>query len=273
MNMKVMNAFKLITLSTIILINLNHSITAKMCLNFGRPYINDLSDALEQLRDSKLVAEGAVVNLHLGCGESHLNEYINIDFPPSEHTVQIKSGADVFADITKIRFNPNSIHEIRSHHVFEHFDRPTALALLCAWATWLTDKGVLFIETPDFLTSIQMLSSDQYTYTQKQIILRHIFGSHEAPWAIHCDGWYKEKFEHILKKFGFGDILFEFSSYLLTRNIKVVAKKMIIHDKETLTRMAYEIMRESLVDPGEEKMADVWCNKFDTIFDQLLIKN
>lgn len=29
-------------------------------------------------------------------------------------------------------------------------------------------------------------------------MLRHVFGSHEAYWAIHKDGWYNEKFSTVL---------------------------------------------------------------------------
>ena len=87
------------------------------------------------------------MKLHLGCGERYLEGYINIDYPPEQHTVQQNTKVDHYADITKLNYPENSIDEVRLHHVFEHFDRATALALLCNWHTWLKPGGKLLIET------------------------------------------------------------------------------------------------------------------------------
>jgi len=113
---------------------------------------------------------------------------------PSEHTVQTVVGADIFADISILNFPSCSVDEIRSHHVFEHFNRSVALALLCKWHQWLKIGGTLIVETPDFEASINSLVSSRYNYHQKQVIIRHIFGSHENYWAIHCDGGTKKSF-------------------------------------------------------------------------------
>lgn len=229
------------------------------------------SDALVQLCEAKITNMSKPVKLHLGCGENHLQDYINIDFPPSEHTVQSKSGADAFGDITKLRFPANSVSEIRSHHVFEHFNRTTALAMLCAWHIWLKIGGIIYIETPDFQKSIEMILDTQYSYPQKQIILRHIFGSHEAPWAIHCDGWYRAKYEHILNLLGFKISNIKYSSYLLTHNITIIAQKELAFDTATLITKAYSILMDSLVDKTEETMFGVWCKNFDAALNRLIL--
>ena len=158
-------------------------------LNAQPPVIKPGADALAFLQKHNLTVPGQKLRLHLGCGESHLNGYINIDFPPSEHTVQTKQAADVYADITTLSFPPESIDEIRSHHVFEHFNRQQALALLCNWHQSLKIDGTLVIETPDFETSIHMIAGTTLSYKEKQTVLRHIFGSQEAYWATHYDGW------------------------------------------------------------------------------------
>jgi len=81
------------------------------------------------------------IKLHLGCGETYLPGYINIDFPPSQHTVQKQPKADLYADIRQLSYPSESVEEIRLHHVFEHFDRPTALRLLIDWYEWLKEGG------------------------------------------------------------------------------------------------------------------------------------
>jgi len=88
--------------------------------------------------------------IHLGCGEVYLPGYVNIDLPPQHQTVMRKIKADIYADISRFYCVTNSIEEIRLHHVFEHFDRPTALQLLISWYLMLKDLGHLVIETPDF---------------------------------------------------------------------------------------------------------------------------
>ncbi len=54
-------------------------------------------DTLSRLAANGLWREGTPLRLHLGCGENHFDDYINIDFPPSEHSVQTKVAADFFA--------------------------------------------------------------------------------------------------------------------------------------------------------------------------------
>lgn len=228
-------------------------------------------NTFEQLQNFALIFQGKPIRLHLGCGENHLHGYINIDFPILEHTVQLKSGADIFCDITKLSFPEKSIHEIRSHHVFEHFDRPSALALLCAWHQWLELDGVLVIETPDFFHSIQMLVGQNYTYEQKQIVLRHIFGSHEAQWAIHCDGWYQEKFEHILQKLGYKVVKVEKKSWQLLRNITIIARKVEEKSSLALLNIAKDLLKESMVDHSlsEQHILDIWYKCFSEKFNIL----
>lgn len=228
-------------------------------------------DAYNQLHDFGLLANGMPLKLHLGCGEQHFSGYINIDYPLTEHTVQTHSGADVFADIIKVSFASETVDEIRSHHVFEHFDRSIALALLCAWHRWLKPDGLLVIEVPDFLTSAKMMTDNQYSYFQKQIILRHIFGSHEASWAIHCDGWYKERFEYILSLLGYKEIDIQYSSWSLIHNITVRAKKTRTLGIDELKNIAHQILSKNMVAVSEQKMFEIWCQKFDTAFDGMLV--
>lgn len=150
-----------------------------------------------------VLPDGAAIKLHLGCGEQYFDGYVNIDFPPDMHTAQKQAVADIFLDVTTLDFPDSTIEEVRLHHLFEHFDRPKTLALLVRWSRWLAPGGRLVIETPDVLGSFRQILEDDLTFPQKQAVMRHIFGSHEASWAIHCDGWYAEKFAHVLGVFGF----------------------------------------------------------------------
>ena len=144
------------------------------------------------------------IKLHLGCGEKYLEGYINIDFPEEEHSV-MRVKADVYKDIRTLQYDENSVDEIRTHHMFEHFPRAEALQLLLQWRKWLKPDGKIVIETPDFEASAQAYLC-AVTRKRKMELGRHIFGSQEAKWAYHYDFWDKEKFKFVLKKFGFKDI-------------------------------------------------------------------
>lgn len=200
------------------------------------------------------------IRLHLGCGEQYLNGYVNIDFPPSEHTVQQTSAADEFADITRLHYEPESVAEVRSHHVFEHFSRPTAMRLLIDWHEWLADGGLLTIETPDFKRSARMFLLGR----RRGLLVRHMFGSHEAPWAVHWDGWYEERFRRTLTMLGYGPLRFRKSKQVGTYNITVSAER---HggrrNRYAQLEAAGEVLRDSLVDntAGELRILAEWMKQ------------
>ncbi len=160
------------------------------------------------------------LKLHLGCGDKYLEGYLNIDFPQSEHSV-MKVKADRYADIATLHYPSGSIAEIRGHHVFEHFRRADALRLLLEWRRWLKPHGVLHLETPDFATSIfyYLFGGTKERYE----ISRHVFGSQEAAWAFHGEGWNKEKYKFVLKKLGFGNLRFRKISNDLAKRFQVPA--------------------------------------------------
>jgi GT2 family glycosyltransferase/predicted SAM-dependent methyltransferase len=225
------------------------------------------NDFVEFLARLGLCAPGGPLRLHLGCGERHLDGYINLDYPPSEHTVQTVRAADVYADLLRLNLPPLSVDEIRLQHVFEHFDRPTALALLCRWHVWLKPGGVLLIETPDLQGGVSLLNSPFVSYRDRQVVIRHLFGSHEANWAVHWDGWDRAKYDHILTRLGYENLHFQKSNWKMTRNITVRAEKRARFAPAALQRAAAEILRESMVDetPGEERLWQVWRARLDDL--------
>lgn len=224
------------------------------------------------------------LKLHLGCGNYYLEGYINIDFPPSEHTI-MKPKADLFADLRSLYYKDGSVDEIRNHHVFEHFSRAEALKLLLTWRRWLKVGGRLHIETPDFDRCL--IYYFFCGFKTKSEIGRHIFGSQEAKWANHLDYWNKRKFLFVFKKLGFKIIKTErrsnsFSRYFNTRlfnwigifiplfiykkfggnklpNITVIAEKTDeVIDEE---KSARDILSLYLVGRENEKMLSVWIKE------------
>lgn len=200
--------------------------------------------------------------LHLGCGERYLDGYVNIDLPSEHHTV-LATAPDQLADISTLSYPPESVAEVRLHHVFEHFDRPTALRLLIDWHEWLTPGGKLMIETPDFERAAQAFVR-RVGRGDRGAILRHVFGSHEAAWAVHWDGWYADRYRRTLEGLGFGTLHIERAKWHGTHNITVTATRLgSTRTREGQLAVASDLLRESLVDESdsERRLLAEWTRR------------
>ena len=208
-------------------------------------------------------ANGAA-KIHLGCGERILDGYWNVDFPPESHTLQRSSGADFYADIRALDFPDQSFAEVRLHHVFEHFDRPTALVLLARWHGWLSPGGRLVVETPDFDESARTILDPSLPWEAKAVAMRHLFGSHEASWAYHLDGWNEGRFRRTLERLGYADISAERTRYKGIANLVVRAARGALPVTKAARRAAIEgLLGESLVDDSsvEAQLLALWMQK------------
>lgn len=211
--------------------------------------------------------------LHLGCGTVYLPGYVNIDYPPdqqtSEHELHGGAHPDEYADIISLHYKAGTVEEVRLHHVFEHFDRPTAVRLLVEWYDWLTEGGILTIETPDFDRCIKAYLFGNASAKGKA--LRHLFGSHDAHWAVHYDGWDKAKFKKYLSALGYQNLTFRFGAWHGTYNITVQAQKVAPFTSLAERKQAAEnLLRLSLVDdsPTEQKVLSVWMKSFNAAKNQ-----
>ena len=142
--------------------------------------------------------------LHLGCGDVYLPGYLNVDYPPDLGVASGTSRPDLEAAIPTLDCPEGALAEVRLHHVFEHFERAVGLALLVRWFDWLEPRGLITIETPDFESSVDCFA--EKSFDDQSLILRHVFGSQEASWANHLDGWSAHRFRRILPLLGFENV-------------------------------------------------------------------
>lgn len=206
------------------------------------------------------------MKLHLGCGENYLKGYINVDFPSTKHSVQQRRVADVCKDILKLRYSAESIEEVRLHHVFEHFSRSVVFGLLASWWSWLIPGGTLRIEVPDFdKTALRVINP--FTNTkQKYVALRHIFGSQEASWAQHSEGWSVERLKTVLKNFGFQPKKVLKNSWKGTYNVEIIATKTNKDmKKKEFEHIAQSILTNYLLDnsSSEMRLLQVWMKNYN----------
>ena len=206
-----------------------------------------------------------ILKLHLGCGEVHLDGYLNIDYPPTSHTVQTKSAADEYHDLLELSYPANFIEEIRLHHVFEHFPRAVALGLLAGWWSWLKGDGLLRIEVPDFERTARAMLNPLSSPKARFVGLRHIFGSQEAHWAVHKEGWSARQLRDVLRCFSYRIEKVDKNTWRGTYNVEIFARK----EAGQITRLDFEHaarkwLSKYIVDdsPSELQMLDVWMVQY-----------
>lgn len=202
-----------------------------------------------------------MTKLHLGCGQRYLEGYVNIDYPLSEHSTQSVSVADELANILELRYTAGSIAEVRLHHVFEHVPRTQACALVAAWNSWLIKNGVLRIEVPDLGRTARAVLSPFASRRRKLVAERHLFGSHEAHWANHYEGYTALLLSHLLESFGFRVERVRRNSWKGTYNIDVTAVKVddVSSYPEAERRMKVYLKQFLLNENADElKLLSIW---------------
>jgi predicted SAM-dependent methyltransferase len=205
------------------------------------------------------------MKLHLGCGQRYFEGYVNIDYPLSEHNVQLTSVADEFADLFELNYPSATIEEVRLHHVFEHFTRAQACSMLSAWNSWLKPGGRVHIEVPDFEKTAKAVLKFMASDKAQSVGLRHIFGSQEAHWAVHYEGYTSKRLKSYLEKFGYAVTEVRQTKYLDTYNLEVIATK-----KKSLTRAECVAATRSYLHgflvaevESEHLMLDTWMKDYE----------
>jgi hypothetical protein len=176
----------------------------------------------------------------------------------------------VESDVMSVSCPAETLAEIRLHHLFEHFERTQALALLLRWYRWLMPGGHLTIETPDFEGCLANFS--ERPAADQGVILRHIVGSQEASWAQHRDGWSPNRFRYVLGALGFTDI----STSPTLSDARGLLPNVIVRAhrpsgggqaRETQIENALLILRQSMNGdaPSEEQLFTRWRLQFDAL--------
>ena len=202
-----------------------------------------------------------MVKLHLGCGTTYLKDYVNIDYPQSEHN-HVKPVCDRYEDITTLSFDEASVDEIRLHHVFEHFGRVQSLALLIKWHLWLKIGGKLRIEVPDLTGCAEDIINGDPKLRMK--VIRHMVGDQTAKWGYHIDQWNEDRFLHTLSAIGFGSITigrWRWGREPYLANVEAVCCKEKNISREEMIEKAKKILYESTVAESETFMWKIWCKQ------------
>lgn len=211
-------------------------------------------------------AKGGDLRLHLGCGGTHFDGYVNVDFPQSEHNVMTVR-ADVFCDLTQIDLPEEVVEEVRLQHVFEHLNRAVALASVIRWQQWLRLGGRLHIETPDFEASAAaFLQADDLATKMRAI--RHLEGDQADGWAYHIGQWFPARFQRTFECLGLADIEIrrEHSAHSPPlHNVVAIGQKTGSRSQDEQVTAACDLLKDLMVAEEEQPTWEVWRSQLLSI--------
>lgn len=180
--------------------------------------------------------------IHVGCGTVYLKNFLNVDlhipklsFLAKDRPDLVKKNqttvgkyyknkvsrkdietkklhhkqivVDVFGNALKLPFNNNSLDEVRSVQLFEHFTFPEGKQLLSHWKDLLKTSGTVHIDIPDLDETIKGYHTAK-TQTDKDWHTRLLYGSHKNDFGIHKAMYSKTSISRLLESLDFTGINF-----------------------------------------------------------------
>jgi SAM-dependent methyltransferase len=104
-----------------------------------------------------------IINLHIGCGNIRLNNFINVDIIEGP-------AVDRIMDARKLDFADNSVDLIYTSHVIEHFPHGEVPLVLKEWNRVLKNGGKLIVITPNFDKHV-----DWYIFRKPFSLMKYMF--------------------------------------------------------------------------------------------------
>lgn len=123
--------------------------------------------------------------LHIGCGDSRIDEFVNIDCVPTETTDLVAAAWDLAANADA------TVEYIYTRHMFEHLSRSDAQRALSEWRRVLKVGGIVHIVVPDIafharqLLGLQVSQSDD----QEEHALAGFYGWQRNGAETDCHRW------------------------------------------------------------------------------------
>jgi hypothetical protein len=145
------------------------------------------------------------LRLHVGAGLVKLDGYENLDgFDNSRRPDFFPTSAErlVRAEVLDQVYPPETVAEIRCHHVFEHISILDVDRTLRAWNRVMKAGGLLWIEVPDFEGCARCILALR-DEAAKEIYYRHIFGSQVSEGEFHRNGLSSRRLVTLLRAYGF----------------------------------------------------------------------
>lgn len=147
------------------------------------------------------------IRLEIGCGKKPREGFLTCD-------IRNLPGVDFVCSADKLPFDSETVDEIYSRHVVEHFTLKEFLKVAEEWNRVLKVGGEIYIICPNLLWHLrQILEGGHESLFNKQSGENHrywgfgsLFGWQQDEFDIHKFGYYFELMRDILAEFGFDQI-------------------------------------------------------------------
>lgn len=147
---------------------------------------------LEAMRNS-----GSGVRLNLGCGHIPLDGYLNVDR-------RDLPGVDVVAAVDDLPFDPNTVTEISSAHLLEHFpEEMLRRNLLPYWHSLMRPGGCFRATVPDGQAMLSKVAVSEMSFGDFREVL---FGAQDYDGDFHYNMFTPPSLTALLEEAGFHEI-------------------------------------------------------------------
>jgi predicted SAM-dependent methyltransferase len=146
--------------------------------------------------DKVAAARKSGIKVNLGCGHIPLANYINVD-------QRNLPDVDIVADVGNLPFDQESVQEISSAHLLEHFPQERLRRLLPYWRSLLATQGVFRAIVPDGEAMLSGIANGTYPFEQFREVL---FGAQEYNGDFHFNLMTPDSLAELLGEAGFKEI-------------------------------------------------------------------
>ncbi len=137
--------------------------------------------------------------LHLGCGNTYIRGWCNVD-------VLATGCTDLVDDITILScIANNSVEEIYACHVLEHFPTELIPIILKRWHEVLKPGGVIHISVPDLdaITAVYQRNLEHFHTRGNQPWIALIYGGQKDEYDFHKTGFNYTYLSYLMELCGF----------------------------------------------------------------------
>jgi hypothetical protein len=137
------------------------------------------------------------IRLNLGAGHKPEPGYLNVD-------ERALDGIDVIAGVDDLPFDPDTVAEIRSAHMLEHFaEEHLRRALLPYWVSLLAPGGAFVAVVPDALTMMSEFGAGRVPFDD---LRRVMYGDQEYEGDYHFTMFSPESLSALFEEAGLGNV-------------------------------------------------------------------
>ena len=164
-------------------------------LRYGQPRESDEIDV--EIVNPAAAESADALRLNLGCGHIPLDGFVNVD-------MRKLPGVDVVAPLDALPFDAETVDEIFSAHVLEHFPQEALeRRFLPYWYSVLAPGGVFRSVVPDVDAMIDQYREGTITFENLRQV---VYGGQEYEGDFHHTAFTPESLSELLVKAGFVDV-------------------------------------------------------------------